>query len=159
MATAVLEEPVTKLEVPVTRLEAPVTKFSPSKLVDLNSRRERERLSPSGLKAFFRIMERWRVRDELAKALLGGVTNGPFYEMKKNYERVLDPDTLTRISYLIGIYKALHVLFGKKLADDWISLPNANVIFSGGSALDYMVRGGIPAMQIVRRLVDGRRGI
>ena len=152
MTTSVLEEPVTKLE-------EPVTKFSPAKLVDLNSRRERERLSPSGLKAFFGIMEHWRVRDELAKTLLGGVTNGPYYEMKKNYQRVLDPDTLTRISYLIGIYKALHAVFGKKMADDWISLPNSNLIFGGGSALDYMVRGGIPAMQIVRRLVDGRRGI
>jgi Protein of unknown function (DUF2384) len=144
---------------PLALLSYPATKFAPSRLVDLSSRSERERLSPAGLKAFFAIMERWRVRDESARSLLGGVTNGPFYEMKKNYSRVLDADTLTRISYLIGIYKALNILYGKKLANDWISLPNDNVIFGGGSPLDYMTRGGIPAMQTVRRLLDARRGM
>ena len=59
------------------------------------------------LKAFFNIAARWKVRDEDARALLGGVTNGPFYEMKRNPDRVVDTDRLTRISYLIGIFKAL----------------------------------------------------
>jgi hypothetical protein len=63
-----------------------------------------------------------------------------------------------RISYLVGIFKALHILFGEKLADEWVMLPNTNRIFGGESPLAYMKRGGIPAMQIVRRLLDGRRG-
>lgn len=139
-------------------LTYPATKFVPAKLVDLNSRSERERLSPSGLKAFFKIMEHWQVRDESARALLGGVTNGPFYEMKKNSARVLDADKLTRISYLIGIYKALNIVYGKKLANEWILLANDNTIFGGNSPLEYMIRGGIPAMHTVRRLLDFRRG-
>ena len=137
----------------------PATQFAPTELVDVNSRRERERLSPVGLKAFFKMMEHWRVRDEDARSLLGGITNGPFYEMKKNYARVLNPDVLTRISYLVGIYRALRILYGTKLANEWISLPNDNVIFGGRAPLDYMVSGGIPAMQIVRRLLDARRGM
>jgi hypothetical protein len=144
---------------PAAALVYPATKFAPSKLVNINSRDERERLSPAGLKAFFKIMEHWQVRDEAAKALLGGVTNGPYYEMKKNHARLLDPDTLTRISYLIGIYKALNILYGKNLANEWISLSNDNVIFGGNSPLDYVISGGIPAMQIVRRLLDARRGM
>ncbi len=142
-----------------TALTYPATQFAPTRLVDINSRRERERLSPAGLKAFFKIMDQWRVRDEAARSLLGGITNGPFYEMKKNYSRVLNPDVLTRISYLVGIYKALHILYGARLANEWISLPNDNVIFAGKAPLDYMVSGGIPAMQIVRRLLDARRGM
>jgi hypothetical protein len=55
-------------------------------------------------------MARWQVRDEDARVLLGGVSNGPFYEMKRNPDRVLDADRLTRISYLVGIFKALHIL-------------------------------------------------
>ena len=43
-------------------------------------------------------MTRWKVRDEDARALLGGVSNGPFYEMKRNTDRVLEADRLTRIS-------------------------------------------------------------
>lgn len=78
--------------------------------------------------------------------------------MKKNPDRVLDVDRLLRVSYLIGIFKALNILYSKKLADAWISLPNSNRIFAGQTPLAYMMKGGVPAMQTVRRLLDARRG-
>jgi hypothetical protein len=79
--------------------------------------------------------------------------------MKRNPEdRVLDADKLLRISYLIGIFKALNILHREVLADEWMRLPNANRIFGGATPLDYMMRGGAPAMQTVRRLLDARRG-
>jgi hypothetical protein len=136
----------------------PATRYDPSPLVDLTAKAERARLSPSAVRAFFNIMERWSVRDEDARALLGGMTNGPFYELKKHRDRVLDADRLTRISYLVGIFKALNILYSEALADAWVSLPNANRLFGGGSPLDFMCRGGLPAMQAVRRLLDARRG-
>ena len=136
----------------------PATRYDPAPLIDLTSRSERDRLSASALKAFFRIVDRWAIRDEDARSLLGGVSNGPYYTWKKQPERLLDADVLTRISYLIGVFKALNILYGEKLADEWVRLPNSNRIFSGRTPLDYMVRGGVPAMQIVRRLLDARRG-
>ena len=137
----------------------PATRYDPSPVVDLASKAERERLSPSALKAFFNIVERWSVRDEDARQLLGGVTNGPYYAMKKSPEgRVLDADKLLRISYLIGIFKALNILHGQPLADEWVRLPNTNRIFFGSTPLAYMMKGGAPAMQTVRRLLDARRG-
>jgi hypothetical protein len=135
----------------------PATRYHPAPLVDFSVRSERQRLSPAALRAFFNIMTRWQVRDEDARALLGGVTNGPFYEMKKNPERVLDPDRLLRISYLIGIFKALNLLYSDTLADAWIRRPNASAIFAGQTPLAYLTTGGLPAMQIVRRLLDARR--
>jgi hypothetical protein len=110
------------------------------------------------LKGFFNIIERWSVRDQDARALLGGITNGPYYSWKKQPSRTLSTDVLTRISYLVGIFKALHILYGEKLADEWVGLPNTNRIFSGETPLAYMKKGGIPAMQVVRRLLDARRG-
>ncbi|HEY0777236.1 MAG TPA: MbcA/ParS/Xre antitoxin family protein [Gemmatirosa sp.] len=139
------------------RLAYPTTRYSPSPLVDLAQRDERERLSPSALRGFFNIMARWQVRDEDARALLGGVSNGPYYEWKRRPERTLDQDTLQRISYLVGIFKALHILHGEALADEWVRLPNANGLFGGQTPLEFMRRGGIPAMQTVRRLLDARR--
>jgi hypothetical protein len=137
----------------------PATRYDPSPLVDLATKAERERLSPSALKAFFNIIDRWSVRDEDARQLLGGVTNGPYYEMKKHPAgRVLDADTLVRISYLVGIFKALNILHGQALADEWICLPNTNRVFAGTTPLAYMMQGGTPAMQTVRRLLDARRG-
>jgi hypothetical protein len=95
----------------------PQTRYQPSPLVDLTSKAERERLSPAAVRTFFNIMTRWNIRDEDARVLLGGVSNGPFYDMKKNPDRVLDADRLVRISYLIGIFKALNILYSEKLAD------------------------------------------
>lgn len=136
----------------------PQTRYQPPPLVDLTAKEERERLSPAAIRTFFNIMARWNVRDEDARLLLGGVSNGPFYEMKKNPERTLDTDRLTRISYLIGIFKALAILYSEKLADRWVQLPNSNPIFGGRTPLAYMTKGGQTAMQTVRRLLDARRG-
>jgi len=138
-------------------LRYPTTRYRNETPPDLSARASRERLSAPALKAFFNIAARWKVRDEDARALLGGVTNGPFYEMKRKPDRMLDTDRLTRISYLIGIFKALHILHSRKLADEWVHLPNSNPIFAGDTPLAYMIRGGLPAMQTVRRLLDARR--
>jgi hypothetical protein len=136
----------------------PQTRYHPSPLVDLTSKGERERLSPAAVRTFFNIMTRWNIRDGDARMLLGGMSNGPFYEMKKNPNRVLDTDRLTRLSYLIGIFKALSILYSDELADNWVQLPNSNPIFGGQTPLAYMMKGGQPAMQTVRRLLDARRG-
>jgi hypothetical protein len=136
----------------------PATRYEASPLVDLNDKAERERVSPAAIRTFFNIMERWGVRDEDARQLLGGVSNGPYYEMKKNADRVLETDRLLRVSYLIGIFKALNILYSEALADRWIQLANSNRIFGGQAPLAYMMKGGLPAMQNVRRLLDARRG-
>jgi hypothetical protein len=136
----------------------PSTRYEASPFIELSAKAERERLSPSAIKAFFNIMEKWNVRDEDARTLLGGISNGQFYDMKKKPQRILDTDMLTRISYLIGIFKALNILYSEKLADAWVTRPNSNRIFSGQTALTYMIKGGLPAMQTVRRLLDARRG-
>ncbi|MBN8455630.1 antitoxin Xre-like helix-turn-helix domain-containing protein, partial [Accumulibacter sp.] len=113
----------------------PASRFEPAALVDLNARAERERLSKSALQGFFNLAAAWRLRDEDARELLGGLSSSAFYEWKKNPDRLLEVDRITRISYLIGIYKALHILYGDKLADEWVSLPNGNRIFAGRSPL------------------------
>jgi hypothetical protein len=138
-------------------LKYPTSRYRPEAPPDLGTRTERERLSAPALKAFFNIMARWSVRDEDARALLGGVSNGPFYEMKRDPARVIDADRLTRISYVIGMFKALRILHARPLADQWVHLPNQNPIFGGQTPLAYMIRGGLPAMQTVRRLLDARR--
>lgn len=138
-------------------LHYPATRYQADGPTDLGGAAARERLSAPALHAFFAIMARWKVRDEDARALLGGVSNGPFYEMKRNPERVLDVDRLTRVSYLIGIFKALNILHGRALADQWVHLPNRHPIFGGQPPLAVMLQGGLPALQLVRRLLDARR--
>ena len=139
-------------------LQYPASRHDPAPLVDLSDKSERARLSRSALRAFFNIMQQWSIRDADARALLGGIASSTFYDYKRSPDRVLDQDRLMRISYLVGIFKALHILHGDELADRWVLMPNRNRIFGGRSPLDYMLQGGAPAMQTVRRLLDARRG-
>src|SRR4051812_1472194 len=103
--------------------------------VDLSDRAVQERLSPAAVKGFFAIARNWKLRDEDARGLLGGVSNGSFYQLKRRPKRTLDQDKLTRISFLVGIFKALNILYSRKLADTWVQLPNSNVMFGGQTPL------------------------
>ncbi|MBV8529771.1 MAG: DUF2384 domain-containing protein [Candidatus Eremiobacteraeota bacterium] len=136
----------------------PETSYAAPELIDFTSREECRRLGPFALKAFFNIVKCWHLRDEDAMQLLGGMASSSYYAIKKSPRRALDPDTMLRISYFVGIFKALNILHGKALADRWITLPNRNPIFRGNTPLEYMIQGGIPAIQLVRRLLDARRG-
>ena len=136
----------------------PASRFEPAVVPDLNDRGVREQLSASAIKGFFRLAQAWKLRDEDACTLLGGLSSSAYYEWKKKPAKVLEVDRITRISYLLGIYKALHILYGDELADRWINLPNRNAVFAGKTPLAYMQEGGILAMQMVRKLLDARRG-
>ncbi len=136
----------------------PSSLYSPSAFPNLGNPDERKRLSPAAMRAFFNIARHWRVRDEDARLLLGGVSNGTFYSWKSGAAKQLEQDRLLRISYLIGIFKSLNILFSEALADRWVQLPNSNDVFQNSTPLAYMLRGGAPAMDTVRRLLDARRG-
>ena len=125
---------------------------------DLSNKGVVKRLTPAAVKAFLRIATLWKLRDEDARLLLGGISNGAYYELKKASSPALDQDRPTWISLLTGIFKALNILYRKKLADRWIQLPNTNPMFGGQLPLTYMTRGGVPAMLRVRQLLDARRG-
>jgi hypothetical protein len=126
---------------------------------DLSNPATRERLSPSAIKGFLRVMEKWEIKDPDARQLLGGLSSGSYYGFKKEPKhRTLDQDTLTRISLLLGIFKALNILYSKSLADAWMKLPNSNAMFRGMTPLAYIIQRGQPGMLHVRQLLDARRG-
>lgn len=126
---------------------------------DLSNPPTRERLSPAAIKGFLRIMEKWGIKDTEARQLLGGLSSGSYYGLKKEPKhRTLDQDTLTRISLLLGIFKTLNILYSKSLADAWIKLPNRNSMFRGMTPLAYIIQRGQPGMLHVRQLLDARRG-
>ena len=136
----------------------PLAGFGVDLSTNLADKHVQKRLSPTARKAFFRIITAWKIRDEEAKQLLGGISNGAFYQLKGGQSKTtLDQDRLVRISLLVGVFKALNTLYSQKLADAWISLPNNNPMFAGEAPLSYMVKGGQPAMIRVRQLLDSRR--
>lgn len=115
------------------------------------------RTSSTAKKAFFRIAELWGLSNDHARVLLGVPSRTTFFAWKKGEGGTLPRDVLERISYVIGIYKALQILFSDPAqADAWMSKPNA--AFGGRSALERMVAGNVGDLHAVRAYLDHVRG-
>ncbi len=109
------------------------------------------------LKAFFDICTKWNLNNEEQKNLLGITSNSTFFKWKKRKEGRLTKDQLERISYILGIYKALKILL-PGTADEWIKKPNKHPFFNGKSSLDVMLGGNVADLYIVRKYLDSERG-
>lgn len=120
---------------------------------------DRRKLSPVALRTFFRIAGLWKLSVEEQMTLLGLSTRSTFFNWQKKPEVSLPRDTLERISYVLGIYKALQILLpSDQAADGWIRRPNANPLFGGRSALDRMLSGQVADLYTVRQYLDAQRG-
>jgi hypothetical protein len=109
------------------------------------------------LRAFFRLIELWGLTMEQARVLLGRPARATLYNWKAGRARSLPHDALQRISYLLGIHKALQILYSDPaLADAWIRRPNA--AFGGQSALERMLAGDVTDLAAVRAHLDAARG-
>ncbi len=111
----------------------------------------------AGLRAFFRIIDVWGINNQQAGILLGHPARATFYNWKKGNVGTVSHDTVQRISYILGIYKALGILYSDPaMADGWIKKPNAR--FAGKSALDRMLAGDVADLAAVREHLDAVRG-
>jgi hypothetical protein len=116
-------------------------------------------LSGPALKAFFRIAELWKLDTREQQVLLGSPAPSTFFKWKKELAGNLSRDVLERISYVLGIYKSLQILFNDNHnADEWISRPNAATPFGGDSALERMLAGNVSDLYVVRQYLDAQRG-
>jgi len=124
---------------------------------DLSRLETRERLSQSAADGFFAIMDKWRISVERAGELLGGMPRSTVYKLR-TAAGTFSQDQLTRISYIVGIYKALHILLPDPHANEWMTRPNDSFLFGGQPPVDFVIKAGIPGLQQVRSLLDAGRG-
>lgn len=117
-------------------------------------------MSAAGLRAFFNIAQAWGLTVEEQMVLLGSPGRSTFFKWKAAPESVeLKRDTLERLSYVLGIYKALQILLpDASAADAWVKKPNTAPLFGGKSALDRMLGGNVGDLMAVRQYLDARRG-
>ena len=112
----------------------------------------------AGLRAFAKIAELWHLSVAEQLALLG-ISRSTYFKWRKEPHPRLPRDTLERLSYLLGIYKALQLLLpDTRAADEWIRRPNDAPLFGGKSALQRMLSGNVADLYIVRQYLDAQRG-
>ncbi len=91
--------------------------------------------------------------------LLGVDARSTFFKWKRDRDGLLSRDTLERVSYILGIYKALNILLpNEQAADAWVRRPNTAPLFGGKSALDRMLSGKVSDLYVVRQYLDAQRG-
>lgn len=116
-------------------------------------------LGGPALRAFFRIARAWGLKSAEARRLLGDPPESTFYKWKKQQDGAPGRDVIERISYVLGIFKALELLFPDPTrADAWIRKPNAALPFGGRSALERMLSGNVADLYVVRSYLDAQRG-
>jgi hypothetical protein len=113
----------------------------------------------AGLRAFVRIAELWHLSIAEQLTLLGLSSRSTYFKWRKESQVRLPRDTLERISYILGIYKALQLLLpDTRAADEWIRRPNEAPLFGGKSALERMLSGNVADLYLVRQYLDAQRG-
>lgn len=113
----------------------------------------------AGLRAFFNIAETWQVSNAQAMLLLGSPSRSTFQKWKSGDTKgvTASRDLATRISYVLGIFKALEIIYQRpEHADRWVAAPN--LAFGGQSALERMLAGSITDLAAVRDYLDRVRG-
>lgn len=125
----------------------------------LNKPGQARALAGPALRAFFEIVKKWGLNVDEQMTLLGLDARSTYFKWKKDLDGSLSKDALERISYVLGIYKALHILLpDHDAADTWIRRPNDAPLFGGKPALARLLSGQVGDLYVVRQYVDAQRG-
>ena len=116
---------------------------------------ENSSLEGPALRTFTGISKAWSLTKLEQSAILGQPIDATFPVVETGVIEELLPETLERISYVVGIYRALHTIFSDpEQADGWIRRPNSAPLFDGASALSVMCRGRVADLASVRRHLE-----
>ncbi|MBL4717585.1 MAG: DUF2384 domain-containing protein [Erythrobacter sp.] len=106
-------------------------------------------------RAFFKIAKIWGLTKKEQLRMLGEPEHTTFDAWRRGHQTEIGRDTLERISYVLGIYRAINTLLpDKKIAAAWIRKPNDAPIFGGASAADRMAAGNVSDLYAVRQYLD-----
>ncbi len=107
-------------------------------------------------RAALTLFRHWGITDDQAAVLLD-LSVRTYRRWKAGELGRLSRDTKARLSNLMGIHKALRILFREpQRAYAWIKAPND--AFGGRTALDIMLGGELTDLMRVRRYLDAERG-
>lgn len=113
-------------------------------------------LGPPALRAFFGLARAWALTEGEQVRLLG-VTSSTLNDWKLGCTSTVGRDTIERVSYLLGIFRAINILLpDQDRADAWMRAPNSAPLFGGRSALDRMTAGNVGDLYVVRKYLEGQ---
>ena len=111
----------------------------------------------AAFRAVVNLLQRWDVSDEQCSVLFDVPARTLARWKADRAPGRLGRDGKARLSNLLGIHKALRILFREpQRGYGWVKKPNQ--AFGGRSALDVMLGGELTDLMRVRRYLDAERG-
>lgn len=137
--------------------QIPISKGDISKLADAAVS---ERISAPSFRVFKGIADSLDLTVEQRAKLLGGISEATYHNWKSKSTLQLNRDQLERLSLILGIWKAIRLLFtDTERGISWLKAKNTDTPFSSHSPLETMLRGSIDDLYSVRRYLDAWRGV
>jgi len=123
----------------------------------------RRRLSGAAMRTFVAIADLWSMTQEERRLVLGSPSPSTYYgwlkAAREGDQFTLPTDTLLRISSVLGIHKALRILFASKQENiAWLRQPHAALPFGGQPPIALVLGGTQDGLMLVRRFLDAARG-
>lgn len=141
----------------------PLPTGPPSLDISRFERSRRYQLSGPGLRTFLNIADEWRLSEQERLRVLGFPARSTFHDwirkVRQRTDITLSADELIRISAVLGIYKALKIIFPRdEDAARWLRSSNTGPVFGGQAPLVLITSGTQDALMLVRRYLDAWRG-
>lgn len=106
-------------------------------------------------RALANLVDRFAFKETEARILMGDMPRSTYTSHRSKLNR----DQKERVSYLLGIYKSLRILFDDaEQARTWINRKNTLSPFNGLTPKEYLLEGGIVRLSEVRKFLDFWRG-
>jgi len=103
------------------------------------------------------IFARWGVTDGEAAVILGGISAKTFRRWREGAYGRVNRDLADRLSYVIGIHRALRVIF-REPANGYAWMRRPNEELGGVTPVELLLRGGMGDLERLRRYLDSVRG-
>jgi hypothetical protein len=110
---------------------------------------------------FVNICDEWEFSVPQRLRLLGGIIGESTYHNWKTGKAIkLNLALLERISFVLGIYKALNLIFVNEIkSHEWLNAVNDDAVFAGLAPMQFMLQGPVENLNRTRKYLDAWRGI
>ena len=128
------------------------------------STENRRKLSGPGFRAFLAVADLWGLSEPERLMVLGLPARSTYFEwvskVQAGRDLTLSVDALLRVSAVLGVHKALRILFGGSKDEEvaWRRDPHDAPAFGGQPPMALLANGTQDGIMLVRRYLDAFRG-
>ena len=114
-----------------------------------------EQQARAALKMYLRLCNAWKLDSETSAKIV--LVDHDTWSLMRNgkWEGSFNEEQKIRIGALFELNEALHRIFGRPMADNWVTTDNKGPLFKGKKPIQVMADKGLPIIVEVYDYIDG----